>query len=115
METDHAILPFPPVSDTEEAEPQDVVPPGQQAPQSNPPPEFTSNKVCSRWYHYGSCSRDPANPTEAGKPCHLLHELPVGGQSVVLSFTSYWMHKQACGLELCEWKDDALEMVRKKK
>ncbi|KAK4548022.1 hypothetical protein LTR36_010742 [Oleoguttula mirabilis] len=73
---------------------------------SSPPPPQLSQKICFFWYHHGTCHRNPANPTRTGKPCPYQHSLDASRDAVLsISKKVSWLHKAACGLPLCPWKD----------
>lgn len=62
--------------------------------------------ICSFWYHYGECRRDPGSLSYdgSGRRCKYYHHIGSGMQ--VQRIPKQW-HKHPCGLDLCPQKGTA--------
>lgn len=69
------------------------------------PKTQTSDKICSFWYHYGTCTRNSSSATGADNPCIYKHFLNPDSSTIKLSWVLSRWHKHPCGLELCHFKN----------
>lgn len=62
-------------------------------------------KICSFWYHFKECTKDPNNPQNtSNKVCNYLHYDGPGMEHVKVQYAP-WHHNKACGLEKCPQRD----------
>ena len=67
-----------------------------------------TDAICFQRYHKGTCSKFPTDPKSLLSPCPYRHAMPNPAEPQHLSRGSHrYMHKAACGLSLCKWKDAA--------
>ncbi|TKA30627.1 hypothetical protein B0A50_02347 [Salinomyces thailandicus] len=78
-------------------------------------PVTLRKRICSYWYHSGSCNRNPESFTRGGKPCPHLHTTNGVGDGAKLSYYPIYLHRQACRLELCPRKDLKYDKAEAKK